>query len=257
MRNRIIKYLDKLEEENNIKILLACETGSRAWGFASPDSDFDVRLIYVHKTDWYLGLSEKRDFIDAFYQEKEIDICGWDLKKSLQLLAKSNASIFERIGSPYVYKEAEGFRASFLKLSEENYSKIASIHHYLGLANNAMKELREHEAYKLKKLFYALRATLACLWVLEKDVYPPMKFEVMLNDLELPVEVKNKIVELLRLKTEKEESYRHFGEEALLGFIEERILSVKGKAKSLPASNGNYESLERFFKTTVKQYNDN
>ena len=96
MINKIKHYLTKIEQDKDIKILLACETGSRAWGFASPDSDFDIRIIYLHKKDWYLSLNELKDSIDMMFENNDIDITGWDLRKSLKLLRKSNAALLER-----------------------------------------------------------------------------------------------------------------------------------------------------------------
>ena len=90
MEEKIKKYLSDLEKEKAIEILLACETGSRVWGFPSPDSDFDVRIIYKHEKDWYLSLTEEKDTIEYFLENNEIDISGWDLRKSLRLLWKSN-----------------------------------------------------------------------------------------------------------------------------------------------------------------------
>src|SRR5690606_32395753 len=116
MSEKIIQYLDKIENEKQIKILLACETGSRAWGFPSPDSDFDIRIIYVHKKDWYLSLSEKKDSIELMFENNDIDISGWDLRKSLRLLQKSNPPLLERIQSPIVYKSDNTFLAEINEL---------------------------------------------------------------------------------------------------------------------------------------------
>jgi uncharacterized protein len=90
--------LNEIAQKKNVKILYACETGSRAWGFPSPDSDFDVRFIYMHERDWYLSLGQRKDTIE--YMERDLDITGWDLKKSLTLLKKSNAPVIERFQSP-------------------------------------------------------------------------------------------------------------------------------------------------------------
>jgi len=109
MTEKIKKYLTEIEQERNIKILWACETGSRAWGFPSTDSDYDIRIIYVHNTDWYLNLTEEKDSIELMLENNDIDISGWELKKSLNLLRKSNAAMLERIQSPIVYKKDDEF----------------------------------------------------------------------------------------------------------------------------------------------------
>ncbi len=131
MNQKIKTYLTNLETEYNIKILLACETGSRAWGFPSPDSDYDVRIIYVHKHDWYLSLNEAKDHLNLMMDDDLVDISGWDLRKSLRLLAKSNAPLIERIQSPIVYQQECDFIAQITELAQACYSRISSVHHYL------------------------------------------------------------------------------------------------------------------------------
>ena len=159
MKEKIIQYLNKIEEEREVKILLACETGSRAWGFPSPDSDFDIRIIYVHKKDWYLSLSEKKDSIELMFENNDIDITGWDLRKSLRLLQKSNPPLLERIQSPILYKSDNAFLVQMNELANSQYSRIDTIHHYLSMAKNFVEELKENGEYKLKNFFtlYVLR----------------------------------------------------------------------------------------------------
>lgn len=134
MEQKILQYIDQLEKEKDIKILLACETGSRAWGFPSPDSDFDIRIIYAHKKDWYLSLFEKKDSIERMFENNDLDITGWDLRKSLRLLRKSNAPLLERIQSPITYKSDAYFITEIKSLATSQYSRIATIHHYLCMA---------------------------------------------------------------------------------------------------------------------------
>ena len=86
MEDKIIKYLDEFEKKYNVKILLACETGSRAWGFPSPDSDYDIRVIYMHEKNWYLSLKEEKDSIEYFLDNNEIEISGWEPKKILIII---------------------------------------------------------------------------------------------------------------------------------------------------------------------------
>jgi len=93
--------LKHIEENRNVKINYACESGSRAWGFASPDSDYDVRFLYTHPLEWYLAVAEKRDTIDIM--DGDFDAVGWELRKSLRLLKKSNVPALEHLFSPIVY----------------------------------------------------------------------------------------------------------------------------------------------------------
>lgn len=251
MEEKIKKYLSDLEEEKGIEILLACETGSRAWGFPSPDSDFDVRIIYKHDKDWYLSLTEEKDTIEYFLENNEIDISGWDLKKSLRLLAKSNPPLLERIQSPIIYKVDKEFLTGINSVAQKTYSRIATIHHYLSMAKKAFEEVTNTEEYKLKKFFYALRASVACLWILEKKEIPPIEFGKMLNGLDLPANLKTRIGELIEIKSTISETYRHKGEIVLTEFMKTCIERAENESKSLPASKGKMTDLNDFFLKTL------
>lgn len=247
MEEKIRKYLSELEKDKNIEILLACETGSRAWGFPSPDSDFDVRVIYKHDKNWYLSLSEEKDTIEYFLENNEIDISGWDLRKSLRLLAKSNPPLLERIQSPIIYKADKEFLTGIISVAQKTYSRIATIHHYLSMAKKTFEEVTNTEEYKLKKFFYALRASVACLWILEKEEIPPIEFGKMLNGLDLPVELKARIGELIELKSTISETYLHKGENDLIEFMKACIERAENESQSLPASKGKITDLNGFF----------
>ncbi|MBK8443173.1 MAG: nucleotidyltransferase domain-containing protein [Sphingobacteriales bacterium] len=251
MKNKIIEKLRNVEKEYNIQILLACETGSRAWGFPSPDSDYDVRFIYKHHKDWYLSLSEKKDTIELMFDNNEMDLSGWDLRKTLNLLWKSNASLLERIQSPVVYIENQAFLEGIKNLATTCYSKIATMHHYLSMAKNMYGEVQQKEEVKLKKLFYALRTATACEWILEKETMPPIAFGIMLENLNFSTHFKEKINDLIALKATKSETYLHFQEKEINQYIEKIILKAENEAKSLPASKGQIEDLNSFFVKTL------
>ncbi len=251
MEEKIKKYLSDLEEEKGIKILLACETGSRAWGFPSPDSDFDVRIIYKHEKDWYLGLTEEKDTIEYFLENNEIDISGWDLRKSLRLLAKSNPPLLERIQSPIIYKVDKAFLTGINIVAQKTYSRIATIHHYLSMAKKAFEEVVNSEEYKLKKFFYALRASAACLWILEKVEIPPIEFGQMLNGLDLSANLKTRIGELIEIKSSISETYIHKGENDLIEFMKACIERAENESQSLPSSKAKMTDLNDFFLKTL------
>jgi predicted nucleotidyltransferase len=251
MEQKIKKYLEHLESSRNIEILLACETGSRAWGFPSPDSDYDIRIIYKHDTKWYLSLTEEKDTIDEFYENQEIDISGWDLRKSLLLLKKSNVPLLEWIQSPLVYQANSVFLAEINKIAPDYYSKIASIHHYSSMAKNMFKEIKEQENYKLKKFFYAIRAATACLWVLDREEIPPIQFSIMLNQLNLPETVKEKTKQLIELKAFKNEDFLHHSDDELLSFIQDVLYRVDSESNKLPPAIGKIDKLNEFFIKTL------
>ena len=256
MTEKIIQYLDEIEKEKEIKILLACETGSRAWGFPSPDSDFDIRIIYIHKKDWYLSLSEKKDSIELMLENNDIDVTGWDLRKSLRLLQKSNAPLLERIQSPILYKSDNDFLVEINELANSQYSRIATIHHYLSMAKKFTEELKEKKDYKLKKFFYALRSATACKWILEREEIPPIEFHKMITELNIENNLSNRIAELIELKATISESYLHKGEHELLTFIENCISDADERRNSLPSSKGDVTELNSFFLKMLSR-NDN
>lgn len=251
MEEKIKKYLSELETVKGIKILLACETGSRAWGFPSPDSDFDVRVIYKHNKDWYLSLTEEKDTIEYFLENNEIDISGWDLRKSLRLLWKSNPPLLERIQSPIIYKVDNEFLSGINSVAEQTYSRIATIHHYLSMAKKAFEDVVESEEYKLKRFFYALRASVACIWILEKEEMPPIEFRKMLNGLDLPAHLTIRIDDLIEIKSTKSEAYLHKGESELIVLMKTCIERAESESQSLPASKSRISYLNDFFLKTL------
>jgi predicted nucleotidyltransferase len=247
MKQKIESYLKTIEEKYNVEILLACETGSRAWGFPSPDSDYDVRIIYKHKKDWYLSLQEKKDTIELMFDENEIDISGWDLRKSLRLLWKSNPPFLERIQSHIIYKVDEAFLSEINILAQRTYSRIATIHHYLSMSLNCLSEIDRNAPYKLKKLFYALRAAVACKWIIEQQEMPPISFLKMLEGLEFEKGIKERIYELIALKATLNESYFHSGDLELIALIENLLETARAESKKLPAGSADFKDLDDFF----------
>ncbi len=252
MKEKISGYLTNIEVQHDIKILLACETGSRAWGFPSPDSDFDIRMIYMHNKDWYLSLAEKKDTMELMLEDNELDISGWDLRKSLLLLWKSNPPLLERIQSPIIYKSDPDFLHDINALANLCYSKIATMHHYLSMAKKLLPDIEDQNQYKLKKLFYALRASTACRWIIERNEIPPIQFEKMINELTIEGSIQIRIKELIELKAGKKEAYFHTGEKELQNFIRLNIDFAENKALSLPSGKAKPGQLDAFFIHTLK-----
>ena len=166
--------LSEIEQQYNVRVLYACESGSRAWGFPSTDSDYDVRFIYALPKNQYLSIEKKKDTIDIPVNEV-LDINGWDLKKSLRLFSNSNAPLYEWLQSPVVYKHDDNFLEALRTLMTDYYSLRKGIHHYLGITKNACLELQNEEV-KIKKYFYCLRSILAAYWIIDQQKLPPMEF---------------------------------------------------------------------------------
>lgn len=203
MTEIIKQKLLELEQTQNIRILYACESGSRAWGFASPDSDFDVRFIYSRTTNDYLSIIDSSDVLGLPVDEV-LDIGGWDIKKSLQLFLKSNGPLYEWLQSPIVYQQVHGFVDELRDLMPKYFSLRSGANHYLSMAHNTLRDDLQDEEVKLKRYFYALRPALACLWILEKRSVPPMEFHqlrILIDD----TAVQNSIDDLLEQKKAADE----------------------------------------------------
>ena len=107
MKALILQRLQEIELKYDVKILIAVESGSRAWGFASKDSDYDVRFVYVHRKEWYLTLTEGRDVIEELDSNGVMDFAGCDLKKALLLMGKGICAFAEWLNSPTIYYKDE------------------------------------------------------------------------------------------------------------------------------------------------------
>lgn len=247
MKAKINQYIQRLEAERNIKILLACETGSRAWGFPSPDSDYDIRVIYMHEKDWYISLHPKRDHFNLMFEDNMLDITGWDLRKSLNLLYRSNAALLERIQSPMVYCADEKFREEITEIADDFYAPIAVMYHYLSLTKKMMDGMEEAESIKLKKLFYALRSALVCKWILTSQERPPISIFKLMDGLNLAESMRQRILNLIAIKTEMDESYMHSKEPEIIAFIQGIIIEADANANSLSGARNKTQSLNDFF----------
>lgn len=202
MREKIQEQLRRIEESENIKILLAVESGSRAWGFASPDSDYDVRFVYIRRPEDYLRLDAVRDVIELPIDDV-LDINGWDLQKTLRLLYKSNPTLFEWFSSPIVYQKTE-FADKFRELMMHYFSSKKTLYHYISMAEGNYREYLQGEIVRAKKYFYVLRPVLACQWILDRGTPPPMLFSELIKE-ELPIELINPVNQLLELKMNSSE----------------------------------------------------
>lgn len=245
MRNMIVERLKEIEQRENIRILHAVESGSRAWGFASPDSDYDVRFIYVRPRDFYLKLEKTRDVLE-FPIDDLLDINGWDLQKALRLLHKSNPSVFEWFKSPIVYKQTE-FSNEFIPMMENYFLKKSSLYHYLNMANGNYREYLRGEEVKAKKYFYVLRPLLACKWILRTNTPPPMLFSD-LKAAELHFDLKEPVENLLRIKMEVPELKLIPRVDIINDYIESEIPKILEEIKQLPEErNQGYDELNHLF----------
>lgn len=200
-RAHIERVLEEVVRERGVRVLLAVESGSRAWGFGSPDSDYDVRFVYAHPRDWYLRLNEGRDVIERSLDAELVDLAGWDVRKALRLLLRSNPALYEWLVSPIVYSCDGGFREAARRLFEEHADPSALAHHYWSIARGQWKREVESEArVKLKKYFYVVRPLLSLRWVIDKGTPPPMSIDALMAAVEMPGDVGSAVRDLLDKK---------------------------------------------------------
>ena len=241
--------IDWIESQHEIKILYACESGSRAWGFPSPNSDYDVRFIYAHDLDWHLSLWDRKDTIDIPIND-DLDIGGWEIKKALGLLWKSNPPLLEWLQSPIVYQSDSQFLKGIQDLSKEYFSPIAVMHHYLSMSKKYFEACQASDRVKLKKYFYALRTAMAGKWVREKGAMPPVELPKMFEIV--PQEVEAKIQELIAIKSQQNEDYLHGREPLIDEFLNETIKENEAIANDLPSAKGDLEKLDSFYRKVVQ-----
>jgi predicted nucleotidyltransferase len=200
VRSHIGASLATAAADEGVRVLYAAESGSRAWGFPSPDSDFDVRFLYAHERDWYVSLSEERDVIERPLDERRIDLAGWDIRKALRLLLRSNPALYEWLVSPIVYVDSP-LRAELKALFEAAASPRALAHHYWSIARGQWRsEIAGRDQVRLKKYFYIVRPLLSLAWVIRHKGAPPMAIDDLLAGSELPPGARRAVGSLLREK---------------------------------------------------------
>ncbi|MFX3623668.1 MAG: nucleotidyltransferase domain-containing protein [Ectobacillus sp.] len=253
MRRQIQQVLERIENENDVKVLFAVESGSRAWGFSSSESDYDVRFLYVHRTDWYLSIDAKRDVLEYPISDK-LDVSGWDLKKALQLLMKSNPALLEWLRSPIVYKEEYSTAAQLRKISSSYLSEKANIFHYLHMAKGNYRDYLQGENVKIKKYFYVLRPLLACMWIEREHDIPPVRFEELLQMPDLSPRFLEEVNKLLNRKKKGEQLAIEAMRPALNQFIQEKITYYEAYANSLDGKwKADIDRLNKLFKMTLQE----
>ena len=200
IRRTILARLAAIESEDATSVVYACESGSRAWGFASPDSDYDVRFVYARPRDWYLSfdVERQRDVIVRPIVD-EIDLHGWDIRKALYLFTRTNGALIEWLHSPIRYVERGNFAADLRLLSQEHFNATALCYHYSHMARRNAREYVLGGRVRLKKYFYVLRPLLAIRHIERGLGVPPVRFERLVDSV-APKAIRPGIAGLLELK---------------------------------------------------------
>ncbi len=253
MQNIILNKLSTIEKENNIKILYAIESGSRGWGFASKDSDYDVRFIYTHHTDWYLSIEDKKDFIEVPINDL-LDINGWDIRKALLQYKKSNPTLMEWLSSPIIYIENYCATQKMRELLPSYFSPVPTIYHYLHIARNKFEEVMSTDQVKIKRYFYILRPILACMWIEKNNTTPPMEFSKLMAEQQLDGSLINEIYKLLKKKTSGLEIDIEPKSPVIIDFVKNKITHYEQYLKTVRKEKpSDYKALNILFGETLKE----
>jgi uncharacterized protein len=253
-QQQIIEELKRIGKEEEVRILYACESGSRAWGFPSKDSDYDVRFIYIRPVEWYLSIFEKRDVIERPISNM-LDINGWDLKKALNLFRKSNPPLLEWLQSPINYMENYSVAHQIRDISPLTFSPRSCMHHYLHMAKGNYRDYLQGDQVKIKKYFYVLRPILACEWIERYNTMPPIQFQSLVDGL-VPdgSELKAVIVNLLTRKIAGDEMDYEPRLNPINEFLEERIAYYEQTASSMQIAEGGQDrQLDHLFRSALKE----
>ncbi|MEH7346750.1 nucleotidyltransferase domain-containing protein [Bacillus sp. JJ1532] len=261
MFNHIQQVMRQLEVDYDIKVLYACEAGSRAWGFPSKDSDYDVRFIYVHRMDWYLSIDQQRDTIEipnrdvvSILIDDQLDLSGWELTKALRLLRKSNPSLFEWLHSSIIYDESYSTIEQIRLMAQNVFSAVIGVNHYVRMAKGNFRDCIQGNERKIKKYINVLRPLLAAKWIEKFQTIPPVNFHILFETL-IPIgEVKEEIVKIIQHKMDGEEWGTDLNIGVLHSFIQKEIerLEEFGKRRHCGVPNPTNE-LNQLFRDTLKE----
>lgn len=250
IRKEIEEKLCEIEQKENVRVLYAVESGSRAWGAESPDSDYDVRFIYVRHKEDYLGLQERKDVIE-WQLDEVLDINGWDLKKTLIQFHKGNATLFEWANSPIVYKTTDEWKEIY-ETSKKYFSEKVALYHYYGTANSTFKQYLQEHKVKYKKYIYALRPLLACKFIEDNHGIPPVRFEDLLKQ-KLEPEFLAEIEEMLAIKAKSDEKALNPKMPVIQRYIEEEIVRYEQLSKAMADDRtAEWEALDNVFLKVVE-----
>ena len=250
IQDSIHHKLKEIEQQKNAQILFASESGSRAWGFPSQDSDYDVRFIYAHEPNWYLSVVPRKDVIDIAI-DGDMDMGGWDIRKSFALLRKSNCALIEWLSSPIVYRADNEAIKPLKQMIPKAFMARSACHHYLSLAHRKTSEITARERSKLKAYFYALRATLCAKFIVDEDQAPPMLIDPLLDKYFKDVETRQAIETLRQQKlvsTEKDLIPR-------IGWLDDYLVKNQQELEAVLPKNQLKAPLEEYdeaFRKTLK-----
>lgn len=250
MREYVREQLKEIEQRYDVKVLYACESGSRGWGFASSDSDYDVRFLYAHRLEWYLRVEPQRDVIELPIKDM-LDISGWEWRKALRLLKVANPTLMEWLNSPVVYQQDDLALAALKAQAPLWFSPLRVRWHYYSMARKNFRGYLQGDEVRLKKYLYVLRPLLAVRWIEAGKGMPPTCFAELLARSELDATLHTEIDELLVIKQHNTEATYGPKRSQLHKFIQAEL--VRGDTPPVLPKNheGDIKDLDKLLLTTV------
>lgn len=247
------RRLAKVEQDEDVRILMAVESGSRAWGFASPNSDFDIRFVYCRQESWYysLDVEDKRDVLEYEITD-DIDLNGWDLRKTLRLLVRCNPTVAEWLQSPWEYQSRGRFKTAALELLAESYVPARGIYHYRSMAKTNYRGYLRAASVPLKKYFYALRPLLAIRWIEQHRAPPPIEFDKLLDGLRGRPDLIEDVSTLLAKKKVSAEMDVSEPLPRLNEYIESELARLEGPDKKGMGGTAHLSAANDLFRSLVR-----
>jgi predicted nucleotidyltransferase len=255
MKSTLLARLAEIEATYNVVIFYACESGSRAWGFPSVDSDYDVRFLYIHPVEWYLSIDERRNVIEAM--DGELDFSGWDIKKALNLFRKPNGPLYEWLGSPIVYLEKYSITSKLRAMEYIYYSPMVLAHHYWHMAQNGAGNYLKDNEFLLKKTFYTLRPLLAIQWLEKGYGVVPTPFQMLVDRLITDQDLKDAIDHLVEVKRHSTEHDRAPRAPIICDFIEHEMTRHETNGIDLEGLDAPLEPLNILFRDALREIRGN
>ncbi|MDA8021010.1 MAG: nucleotidyltransferase domain-containing protein [Thermoanaerobaculia bacterium] len=251
-RQDILDALYECAEMEDVHILYACESGSRAWGFPALDSDYDVRFIYAGRLNHYLTVTNRRDVIERPI-DQGLDLGGWDLHKCLALLRSGNGPLLEWLVSPIVYETQIEALEPLRQTVASTFRPLPIVHHYLGLTRGVLEKMHSSTSVPLKTYCYALRAVLAASFVTERQERPPMTLEELLDAAKPPESVVERIASLLEKKAMSVESDRMLRDQVLDDYLTSTFQRVDAIELPRRTAAPSHEPFDLAFRETLRR----
>lgn len=251
VREQVLANLKQIESDNDVQILFAVESGSRAWGFSSPNSDYDIRFVYKRCRSDYLSLGhdKSQDVIEKM-AEGDLDFSGWDIRKALKLASCSNPSLAEWARSPICYRGRD-FQDSLARITSQCYSIDTAVRAYFSMAKgNHTKYIKDRETVVYKRYLYVLRPLLVVRWILRNQEPPPVLFDFLI-DGGLPLSFRNEVTGLIELKRSGAELGKGSRLRAIDEFIDNRINNPPGPRPQFCPNETSIPMLDSFLFSVI------